>query len=243
MARAKRTERADARRRHRAELQAQAEAAATEAGETEGSAAQPQESGRSDRAKQGSKATALAGESLPKERVGFVAAMKLAYRPVHYREDLRLIVPLITRTHAIWPVAVMCLVGVGIFATTTNPNDFLVQVASMAVSYSPLLPAMLAGFLAPRASWLAGGIAGAMSGLSFAGLVLASAPALQLASRPQGVGILGFVGQVILYSVPLGVLIGAASGWYKRFLQLTGPANAARNRGRQPARKPAARRR
>lgn len=244
MARAKRTDRAEARRRYRAILQDQS-GEGTEAEmeeEAEAPARQASSAGQSRaRAAQGSDQVSQT------KRVGFFGAFKAAYRPVHYREDLRFFVPLITRTNAIWPVFVMCMLGLGLVLVRRNPNDFLFQmVISMIITPLPMMPAMIAGFLAPRATWLAGLIAAFISSMTSVAWWVSGAMPVQAVVNGT-VQVTGYRAmplaelwpntlQLLWIALPAGALLAALAGWYKRFLALTGPASqlarqqAAKNR-------------
>ena len=107
MARAKRTDRAEARRQYRAYLAAQAEAQA---------AAEPEEVPAEDPGAPARPTRARDVEIAykPGERVGIVAAIRAASRTPHYVDDLRNIGPLVVGTKAIWPVAAICLISAAV---------------------------------------------------------------------------------------------------------------------------------
>ena len=241
VARAKRTDRSEARRRYRAYLQDQMEAEAAE-----GVAGEELPAGHSgDRS-----ARAASSAERPTQRVGFLGAFKAATRPVHYVDDLRYAPTLIFRTNAIWPGALLSLAALAFGLTRTDYNDGSIQIIlSFVLSPVPMLQPMLAGFLAPRATWLAGIIASLISGICYEILIIWYASG-HLANLPKGfvVGSGDYAGltvQMILTAVTFGALLGAGSGWYKRFLNLTGPASAMKKQRlaaqKQGARRPSAR--
>jgi hypothetical protein len=242
VARAKRTDRAEARRRYRAYLVEQTETEAAKGGEDE----EPSVRSAGDRP---AKAAGPAGR--PAQRVGFLGAFKAATRPVHYVDDLRYAPTLIFRTNAIWPGALLSFVALAYGFTRTDYNDGSIQVVvNFVLPMVPMIQPMLAGFLAPRATWLAGIIASVISGICFEILIIWYASG-HLANTPKdfGVGSGAYTSltlQVILSAITFGALLGAGSGWYKRFLNLTGPAatlakQQAANQ-KQSARRPSARR-
>lgn len=226
MARAKGTDRAEARRRYRAIVKAQEEAEAGTEGQA--TAAAPVARNRA----RGSQAL----KPLPPQataRPGFLGAAKAAYRPVHYREDLRYLVPLVTRTHAVWPVLAVTLIAVPLALSRPNvQGDSILGLLAFWLSPTPLLPAMVAGFLAPRATWLAGAIDGFIVGAGLIiFLVLANGqtlPGEQIA--PSGLFAASL--QILFYSVPFGAALGAGTGWYKRFLAAM-PGTAPRQQRRK----------
>lgn len=237
MARAKSTERAEARRRYRAYLAEQAEAEAAHVEEEP--APGPQTAAKASRA-------APAPVVRPGQRIGIFSAFKQATRPVHYLDDLRYAPTLILKTNAIWPSALFSFAALAFGLTRTDYKDPSIGVVlNFALPMTPLVQPMLAGFLAPRATWLAGLISSVISGACFEFLFiwyftghLANAPADITISVSDYVP---FTAQVILTGVAFGALLGAASGWYKRFLTLAAPATA-RTSQRPASKKPAPRR-
>ncbi len=97
------------------------------------------------------------------------------------------------------------------------------------LSPTPLAPAMVAGFLAPKATWLAGAIDGLIVGVGFITLlVLANGQTLSGAQIAPS-GLFAESIQILFYSVPFGAALGAGTGWYKRFLAAM-PGTAPRQR-------------
>ncbi|MGZ6265474.1 MAG: hypothetical protein ACXWN4_01020 [Candidatus Limnocylindrales bacterium] len=230
MARAKRTDRAEARRQYRAYLAAQAEAQAEpEDEETEVPASGRGVSVRPARARE--------PETGPKpgERLGMSGALRAAFRTPHYLDDLRNIGPLVFRSKAVWPVAAICVIAALVAYPRINSNtvvadDPILSVIFQFVLYPlPLLPPMMAGFLAPRSTWLAGAIAALISTLTLVALVIATQFKIESStSSITGANVLGITVSWLSVALPFGALIGAASGWYKRFLDYMG---AGRSRG------------
>jgi hypothetical protein len=155
VARAKRTDRAEARRKYRAYLLAQEEA---EASESEGQA----DPGRSATSRPvRDRLHDVRPESLPPARTGIMAGARMAYHQPTYLSDLRYFSTLVLRTNAIWPIAVLCVFAGGYSIVRLNyyATDPILPIIFSFVFFPPLVPAMLAGFLAPRATWLAGLVA------------------------------------------------------------------------------------
>lgn len=233
MARAKRTDRAEARRKYRAYLQAQteAEAEAGVAAEAEESEPAPRRSLFSRRSSLTAAPSteqpaprprpAAAAPATPAAPMGFVRAIGAAYKPIHYRDDLRYIPTMFRTSIGLWLGIGLPFVGVAILLADRSTDDFLSQIALLAVP-TPLGPAMIAGILSQRAGWLAGVFSGIAAGAG-AIIILASQPdrvvtasgAHVTASEAAGLGI-----QYLLFAICFGALIGSLSAWYRRFLNL-----------------------
>jgi hypothetical protein len=296
VARAKRTDRAEARRKYRAYLQAQEEAEAAAAAGAQSPAAAPAGSGA-----RTSFVASPKSASQPGARMGFLAAARAAARTPTYLDDVRNIRSLVFRSNAVWPVLVVCVIAGFYSATRIASNNYagdpvLPFVFQFLFYPVPLLPPMLAGFLAPRSTWLAGAIAAFIATVTLVAVLgvtavtltdasnsiagatpspsahaspVATAPAASATaaiSSPAASGtpapsptpgataapakssstgttdafslMLVLLGQ----SLAFGTLMGALSGWYKRFLALTSaPRNKPPSRpssGRSPQRRP-----
>jgi hypothetical protein len=241
--------------------------------------------------------------------MGIAAAARAAYRTPHYFEDLRNIRPLVLHSNAVWPILVMCAAA-GLYTAirigTKNSADdpIMSLIASFLFFPVPLVPPMLAGFLAPRATWLAGAIASFIATTtvlvvfvvmgakidSAGGIVAAeaspnasaaaiaaespspgssaaasvtlaptgsispsqavsSAGSSQPAASPSGstanTGSIPTTRDAVTAallllpeSVAFGFLMGALSGWYKRFLALTsGPRRATTRSTKRPVKR------
>jgi hypothetical protein len=307
VARAKSTDRAEARRKYRAYLQAQEEAAAA-ANLTDDSptaaASKPARTGQR---------PAQPGQ--PVGRMSMLGAARAAYRNPTYVDDVRHIGDLVFRSKAVWPVLLVCVAGAvymsaRVGAADANKDPILPAVYQFLFYPVPLLPPMIAGFFAPRATWLAGGIAAFIATMSLVVVVTlnsgtfsnttgelfaspspvasgavasvapsqsalvasasASAPASASATpaasasasaagstAPGAAGAAGNTGtpskatfgdvlnlalMLLVQSLGFGALIGALSGWYKRFLSMTSAANSrpsSRGGSRPSQRRPA----
>ena len=230
MARAKRTHRAEARRRYRAQL---AESDGDELGDGIGGDAP-------DAPASSSAAAARAGAPAtppPPARPSLVYAFRTSFRQANVREDIAYVPTLVLGTKAVWlPVLLSAASAVALVAFGLNTMTILVF-----QYFAYILPVgalFLAGFLAPRASYLAGLIVGAAATVVLGVTLAAGVLGTELDSEALGPNILlnGFVTSTIG-----GALVASAAAWYKRFLRLANPNRGAR---RQPARgKPAQRRR
>ena len=248
VARAKRTDRAtdraEARRKYRAYLQAQEEAAAAAANVAEEPAPAPRRSlfGRgaspapvATTARPKPAAAAAAATPTPGAGMNFFKAMSAAYRPVHYRDDLRYLPTLFTKTIGVWIGLGLAAVGT-IVAFNDPAHDMWVGLAQLCIGAMPLGAVMIVGVLTKRAAWLAGLIVGGVGG--FLGWIVAiNVPANwydpsltipDLATRQ------GYIMEDLMAGLAFGALFGAASAWYRRFLTLAMPPS--NNRGGQSKR-------
>ena len=275
MARAKRTARADARRRYRAAV-AEPDAFEPVDDDAEESAVQrSRQSGTSARRPQ-----PRGGADAPSQpvRPGFTTAIRPAARPFDLRSDIAYIPDLVLHTRAVW-VPALATVASGAFFLLSQPlgsNGIALLLFQLFVVPPTIAGAFLAGILAPRATYIAGGIAATIGVIVFAFAVLttpadsltlqgtpaasptvsASASASAVAGdsaaptaaaspgpTPSGdtttvpaapIDRTAAIIQSIFVSVPFGVLIGGAGGYYKRFLYLSN--TSARRREEQRAR-------
>ena len=230
MARAKRTDRSEARRQYRAYLAAQAEAEATAQAEEADAPDEDRSAGA-----RPARAESVPTRPAPGQRVGIVAAARGSFRTPHYLDDLKNIGPLVFRTNALWPVAAICLIAAlvsyaRINGQTDTTNDPILSVTFQFILYPlPLLPPMIAGYFAPRSTWLAGLLAAAISTLTLVVLLVATSLKIEGGTGSiQSVGVLGTTVSWLSAALPFGALIGAGSGWYKRFLEAT---SGGRSRG------------
>jgi hypothetical protein len=216
VARAKRTTRAEARRRYRAEHGLPDDSYAAEDAEDDADATSATTR----------QARAQAGQP---ERMGVATAFRRAFRPLDLRGDLRAL-PQLAREKAFWlPVALT--VASAVFVQVIQPKsaatgDVTTLISVFLFQYFVQPPAIggvfIAGFLAPKASWLLGLLVGLLSAVCYAVLVLTNPASIGSAATPSEVILGGFA-----ISPIMGALFASAAAWYRRFLQLSSP-----NRGR-----------
>ena len=104
--------------------------------------------------------------------MGFTAAFRAAIRPLNVRADLAALPWIATHTHALWvPLAITLASTVAIIAT--NGGDISLFMFAYFIQTPAIGGVFIAGFLAPRASWLLGAIVGLFSAVCYSLLVLA----------------------------------------------------------------------
>jgi hypothetical protein len=246
LARAKRTDRTEARRRYRAEqatLAADAEPVDEEADDNDGSRSRSASRGRSSRSTKSDRTSGSTSSS--QQRPGLVNAMRSAVRPLDWRSDIRSL-PMLVRHWSFWlpsllavatTVAFFVVIPAGTSTTAGNPASSgsggifvtLVYFAFQMFVFplpAPVGAAFLAGFGAPRASWLTGALVGVVSAISFSIVVLSPTYADAVGDGTSAIG-LAIQG---LIAAPLGsALFASLAAWYRRFLNLANPNRSQRS--------------
>jgi hypothetical protein len=244
VARAKRTDRTDARRRNRAAQGAPAEA------DTGDATTATTTSGTPSRRPRGSAATPVA----PPPRPGIFASMRAANHPLDLRGDLRAAPQILTNPGFI--IAVVATIAAGIFYVVTfNDTAAAIPVGTLTAAKSqeilgqagiaafigtfvlqppPILGAFLIGFLAKRGSWLAGLVYGVIA-LIVAAVVFQTQAARLVSWSQTGEALSpdALIVQAAAMSPIGGAILSSLAAWYRRFLDLANP-----NRGQRPAAKP-----
>ena len=236
MARAKRTDRAEARRRHRAafaETPIEAELDEVEMAESPARTTRGRSSGS---ARSGAATAASRGTAPAPARPGVMAAFRSSFRPLDLRGDLRAL-PQIVRHWSLWVPIILS--GIAVALVPFMGRGSIAETLFLYFSGAqPFGSAFLGGLFAPRASYLVG----ALIALASAGFM-----ALAFAVGPFGGTLEGFVdanGQIVsvetyktlllnaalFTGLPLAILVASAGAWYRRFLNRANP-----NRPRQAA--------
>ncbi len=228
MARAKRTERAEARRRYRATTATDPLAEDTDGADDLSATGSSQGTKRSNAASAGKQASGT------QERVGFVDAFRQSIRPVHVREDIAALPWIAVHTKAIW-LPVLITIAATIATAATGAND---MVTGLLFTYFVVFPAIggvfIGGFLAPRASWLVGIVIGLVSAACYVALGVTGKLPAPFAEQFT-VSAAGATVSAFIYSPIMGAFFAAAAAWYRRFLALSSPN---RNRNRRQSQAP-----
>jgi hypothetical protein len=217
VARAKRTARADARRRYRAEQSLDEETEDLEEVTEAPTRSAPQ--------------PAVA----PGTRRGIVGAFTASFRPLDVRGDLQALPGIALRTRALWLPILATLVATAVFAAVRPISAITLFVFQYFVVTPAIGSVFIAGFMAPRASWLLGAIVGIVSAACTAFLEIGGfVPPSTSGPAPAAQDVL-----LAAFSISpvLGALFASLAAWYRRFLTLSNP-----NRGRGRSSTPAGRR-
>ena len=219
MPRAKRTARAEARRRYRATHNAPDEF--DELDELEGGDEPTPAAAATATKSQPRKATATTASANP-PRPGIATAFRQAFRPVDLRGDIRAL-PMLLIDKAFW-IPAGAIVVIAVVVAVTQGKELVSQVLAPYFLYPPpIAPVFLAGFLAKRGSWLIGGIIGVVQSIATLILVTMS-PALNAATGAADTSVFLYS---LFVSVGFGAFYAAAAAWYKRFLQGANPPRRA----------------
>jgi hypothetical protein len=218
VARAKRTQRAEARRRYRAAGADPAEDILDDEAPAAGTSR--------------TKAPPATKPTASTVRMGFMDAMKSSIRPIHVREDIAALPWIALHTKALWlPLLITTASTVILIATQGG------TVGQFLFAYFIQTPAIggvfIAGFLAPRASWLLGVIVGFFSAVCYSILVLVFPLTIYAAAPPTADQARDVAVSALVLSPVIGGFFAAGAAWYRRFLSLTNP-----NRGRRQSQTP-----
>jgi len=159
--RAKRTSRAEARRRYRASIGEPIEEEAFDD-------AEPQAAARSSAPK-------TAGAT--QQRPSLSYAFRAAFRPPNVRDDLR-VLPRLLIDRSVWLPSLLTVAAGIAFAVTGGGNWLIALIATYFVAPPALGSVFLGGFLAPRASYLVGLIIGFVSAVVASAVILTSSASL-----------------------------------------------------------------
>jgi hypothetical protein len=229
VARAKRTERADARRRYRVATEGVPDGDTVVDSPAVPAAAVPRD--QRDRRPSGSVPGAP-----PPERPSFMASLRTAAGPVDVRGDLRALPAIVLRSRAAWlPGLVILGTTVAMMIPSLAANQFVAMAGNVILQPPPMIIAFLAGMLAPRGAWLMGGLAGLAAGVAYVLVVSVNTDVLvtplgftYLVSTEQKVA---YAQNVLITSPVFGMAVGAFAGFYRRFLSMSAPQRqAARKR-------------
>jgi hypothetical protein len=183
VARAKRTNRAEARRRYRARMAAEAAGETPPEDEDADSTASSAPTARRGPQPPGRQPLRRPADE-PPPRPGLGTAFRAAFRPANLREDLAAL-PRLLLHRSVWLPAAISLGTAALFIATRGTDAISFFLYQYFVVPPPIGAIFLSGFLAPRASYLTGAIAGLFGAIALAILVAAvSAGALGPTGAP-----------------------------------------------------------
>jgi hypothetical protein len=228
VARAKRTERAAARRRNRSIVET-AESPDLEMDEADASEEPAPALPRGSRTRRPEARTTARGAAAAPPRPGLLAGLRRAAGPADIRADLRALPSIAIHSKALWvPLAVIGSVTALFFIPGVSRNPLVALLGNLALQPPPMILPFLGGMLAPRGAWLVGGIVALANAVAYALLFGVFTNSVQtelgftyVMTSDQKIAIMV---NAILTSVPFGLLIGAFAGFYRRFLAMSTPA-------------------
>jgi len=219
VARAKRTQRAEARRRYRV---ATTTDPATDVLEDDEPEARPA----------ASKGAPAARSTATTVRVGFVDAIKQSIHPIHVRADFAALPGIAVHTPALW-APLLITIGSAVLVIATAGGTISQFLFAYFIQTPAIGGVFLAGFLAPRASWLLGVIVGLVSAACYAFIVLVFPLTIAATLPPTSDQARDVAISAFILSPVVGGFFAAGAAWYRRFLSLTNP-----NRGRRGTQTP-----
>lgn len=226
MARAKRTDRAEARRRYRA---------AQGFTDAELDAAELEDDARASSPGAQKPARPASGTPAPMPaRIGIGQAFRQAFRPLDLRGDLAALPTIAVRSKALWVPIALTLAATALVAIVgtlgTEPVNAIANFGFVYfISAGAIGSVFITGFLAPRASWLLGFIVGVVATIAYIGLIVAVPLKLSLVA-PTPDEVRDAATAAFLSTPVTGALFASAAAWYRRFLALSSP-----NRNRRTA--------
>jgi hypothetical protein len=224
VARAKRTERAEARRRYRAATTTQP------IDDADNETASSPSAGATKAKSSGSPSQKPAATGTP-GRVGFADAFKMSFRPINVRQDVAALPWIATHTHALW-IPLLITLASTVFIVVSSGTGAISQFMFAYFIQTPAIGSVfIAGFLAPRAAWLLGVVVGFVSAICYSVLVVAFPTSIYVAAPPTADVTRDVVVSALVLSPLIGAFFAAGAAWYRRFLALSSP-----NRGnRKPS--------
>lgn len=232
MARAKQTNRAEARRRYRQTMPlADAADEVLEASAISGSA------GPEGRPAAKLPAQKPSNSSVP-ARMGIMDSFRAAYHRANVRDDLRHIREVVTSPALLIVIAIMTGVSIAFMALPNyTGTTALFQLLVFPVGGAALAPFLFVGWFARRASYLAGLITGLVQGSLFLLAITVVGPRMGISFDGDTKN--AYLSAALINSPGFGLFFAAAGAWYRRFLRFSSPR--ATQQGR-PAGKPAQKR-
>lgn len=227
MARAKRTDRAEARRRYREATGVVAESGDDVVAAEIPAAAVPRDA----RTPRPAAAPAAAGP----ERRSFMSTLRAAAGNADIRGDLRALPSIALRSRAVWvPVAIILATAVAMAIPQIASNQLVTLAGNVILQPPPMIIAFLGGMLAPRGAWLVGGIVSLISGIAWVVVVWTTTDTLITPlGFPYPVGTdqkVAYAVNVLITAPVFGIAIGAFAGFYRRFLNMSSPQRQAARR-------------
>ena len=241
MARAKQTARAEARRKYR---QAQVDPIGEDADDIDEKPSVEQLADRG-KATAGRRPASARDARPPSGRLGFGAALRAAYHPAHIREDIAALPGLLGSLAFLAGLGTLAIgIAAAVYFRDYTGGLFALQL--VVAPGSALLPQLVTGFFAPRASYLLGLLIGLVQGIAFVVLINMS---MSTANGPLRLGdafTQDMYNQAVKTSFLQGpltsMLFAAGAAWYRRFLALSSSRAGARSAARGPSKSAPSRR-
>jgi hypothetical protein len=149
-------------------------------------------------------------------------SLRTSIHPVRVREDLASLPALATNRALLLPILATIVSTVAVIAT--SGKDLVTPILFTYFVQTPALGGVfLAGFLAPRASWLLGAIVGVVAAAGYLAILLI-APSILSATTPDAATTQNVALSAFLLSPIMGALFASLAAWYRRFLRVMNPS-------------------
>jgi len=227
VARAKRTDRSEARRRYRA--------ATAGTSSPDGAASSPATTGPGTVAPAAIPRDARARLAPPRpdsgsqaQRQGLLGSLRSSYGAVDVVGDLKALPDIALHSKAIWvPGVAIIATGAVMQLMGNGGGPIALLLASLVIQPPPMIVAFLAGMLAPRGAWLVGGLMSMLAALVYVAVVwtgtTTNVTPLGWTYVPTDAQKWAFASSVLVSAPVFGILVGAFAGFYRRFLRTASP--------------------
>jgi hypothetical protein len=155
-------------------------------------------------------------------------AIRSAVRPVHLRDDLATLPWVAVHSKALWVPVLLTLLAFG-YVVGSQGSDLSLLFFQYFIATPAIGGVFIAGFLAPRSSWLLGAIVGFVAAICYSILVIVFPTTLFQAATPTADEARNIALVALVMSPLFGALLASAAAWYRRFLRMTAPARAPSN--------------
>ncbi|HEV8401962.1 MAG TPA: hypothetical protein VGQ31_02885 [Candidatus Limnocylindrales bacterium] len=175
--------------------------------------------------------------TVPAGRMGFGEAFRASIRPIHVGPDLAALPWIAVHTKALWvPVLITVASTIAVIGTQGG------TISQFMFAYFIQTPAIggvfIAGFLAPRASWLLGVIVGLVAALCYSILVLGFPSTIYPAAPPAPDTARDVALSAFVLSPVIGGFFAAGAAWYRRFLAYSSPNRGRSSQGQKSTARP-----
>ena len=169
-------------------------------------------------------------------------ARKSSFKMPNIREDLRAMPGVFRTRRLLWVPLLLLLAGFVLQLVLYGLPVEIGTIVNLYIQYFFLPPTLftffLAGFLAPRGSYLVGAIYGIIAGLLWSIMIVLLGTNLVVAppegtTTPATSDILGAIANVVILETIFGTFAAALAAWYRDFLRGMSPRGQARRAERE----------
>jgi hypothetical protein len=178
-----------------------------------------------------------ADKAVPAGRMGFGEAFRASIRPIHVGPDVAALPWIAVHTKALW-VPVLITVASTIAVIGTQGGTLSQFMFAYFIQTPAIGGVFIAGFLAPRASWLLGVVVGLVAALCYSILVLGFPSTIYPAAPPAPDTARDVAVSAFVLSPVIGGFFAAGAAWYRRFLAYSSPNRGRSSQGQKATARP-----